>query len=154
MRGAGRSGEHEQHAVGAALRLGRQRSFSSTRSCRRTCAGKCRRRSTRLIPLSAHYNAEVAPTRKRCSATARPGAARPGRSGRAPDATGARQHRDGLPDLPHLLGDELFRLPPADEGEPARAAEQIRRRDDRAISPPTIRRSCATTSSCSASTAR
>ena len=32
----------------------------------------------------------------------------------------ARQREHGLPDLPHLVGDELFRLPPADEGESAR----------------------------------
>ena len=35
----------------------------------------------------------------------------------------ARQRRDGLPDLSHLLGDKLFRLSFADEGKPAGAAK-------------------------------
>src|ERR1700712_5123634 len=41
---------------------------------------------------------------------------------------GALKPGNGLPDLPFVLGDELLWLPPADEGEPARAAEQVRRR--------------------------
>ena len=36
---------------------------------------------------------------------------------------------DGLPNLPYLVGNELLRLSPADEGKSARRAEQIRRRD-------------------------
>ena len=61
---------------------------------------------------------------------------------------------DGLPDLPHLVGDELLRLPSADEGQPARRRRTNSKASPTATSPPTIRRWCATMSSCSASTAR
>ncbi len=82
-----------------------------------------------IDPLSAHYNPKsaYAKTLQRDGKTW---------GGIVSDDPAERRVRlahdntaDGLPDLPHVMGDELFRLPFADEGKPARAAKQIRGRD-------------------------
>jgi hypothetical protein len=63
------------------------------------------------------------PTQKRCVATAQLGATC--RSRKIARATSRTTIKHLLRDLPHVVGDFVFRLPFADEGEPARAAQQI-----------------------------
>ena len=77
-----------------------------------------------IDPKSSHYNAKsaYAKTLRRDGVTWGDVPPDPGSS---TAQTGARQLQHLLPDLPHLVGDQLLRLPPADEGEPARQAEQI-----------------------------
>ena len=52
----------------------------------------------------------------------------PGDPGERLTKVGPQQREDHLPGLPFELGDELLRLPPADEGERAHAAQQVRGR--------------------------
>ena len=81
-----------------------------------------------IDPLSSHYNVKSAYAKTLRARRRRLGLGSVHRRGALPAAR-ARQQQDGLPDLPHLLGDELLRLSSADEGEPARRAKQIRGSD-------------------------
>ena len=133
-----------------ALRVGRasdsiQRSMVDQDLKWEVVAGR-RHRSPRRAP---HYNAEVA-----AGEDDPEGRHDVGRRAAAPATLAHANERDDLLHLPHVVDDELLRLPSVDEGEreDADAAQRGRRR--RGTGRRTTSRCCATTSSCSAWTAR
>ena len=112
---------------GARASFGKANNSSSARPCQPDVRWEVPQTIDTIDPALVALQREVAPTRKHCGATENLGRCASPTNASAISRTTIRTMI--LPDLPQLVGDELLRLPSADAREPARAAEQIRRRD-------------------------